>query len=499
MYRQMMELYEKVERLTAALEEERKSHREEVAAKDAQIAELKEENVHLREQVTLLQTEVVRLKEVVASQSEEISRLKSNDSNNSNNSSNPPSTDQKGAKKANEYNSRKKTKKKRGGQLGHKGQTLTKRTAEELIAAGKCRHNVIICGDPASGKYTTKYMIDVSIEPEITEYRIYKGASAQDVPCSDVFYGPKVKALALELYGVGVVSLKRIQDIISGITDGVINVAGATLYEFFRKFAERAKKDLQNIENHLMNGTVAYTDATVITINGEQGHIRNISNDGAVRYYAMEKKNLESLRKIELLMKFAGIFVHDHETTMYKFGTGHGECNVHILRYLLKNTEDSSNSWSGKLSDLLLEMKECRDKAVENGKKSLTAEELASFFTRYEEILELGYVENLSTAPKWVKKEEFSLLNRLCKYKENHLLFLKNFGVAFSNNMSERDLRKCKNRQKVAGGFRSLEGCEMYADILSIIETAKRQKRNPFYVILSLFQSPDPALDFCQG
>ena len=44
--------------------------------------------------------------------------------------------------------------------------------------------------------------------------------------------------------------------------------------------------------------------------------------------------------------EFMGIFVHDHETGLYHFGTNHGECNVHLERYLIKNLEESKNSWS---------------------------------------------------------------------------------------------------------------------------------------------------------
>ena len=85
------------------------------------------------------------------------------------------------------------------------------------------------------------------------------------------------------------------------------------------------------------------------------------------------------------------------------------------------------------------------------------------------------------------------------KYKGNHLLFLKNFDVAFSNNISERDLRKCKNRQKLIGGFRSTDGATLFADILSVVETAKRLKKNVFDTILGLFRSSVPAFDFAKG
>lgn len=50
-----------------------------------------------------------------------------------------------------------------------------------------------------------------------------------------------------------------------------------------------------------------------------------------------------------------------------------------------------------------------------------------------------------------------------------------NFSVPFENNMSERDLRKCKNRQKISGGFRKYSGNEMYCKIISVVETYKRK------------------------
>ena len=80
------------------------------------------------------------------------------------------------------------------------------------------------------------------------------------------------------------------------------------------------------------------------------------------------------------------------------------------------------------------------------------------------------------------------LLNRLEKYKADHLLLLHHLAVSFDNNMSERDLRKCKRRQKMSGGFRTQEGSSMYCDILSVIETAKRSHINPFDVIAHKLQ-----------
>ena len=52
--------------------------------------------------------------------------------------------------------------------------------------------------------------------------------------------------------------------------------------------------------------------------------------------------------------------------------------------------------------------------------------------------------------------------------------------------MSERDLRKCKNRQKLIGGFRTNDGLTMFADLLSVVETAKRQGVSVFETLIGI-------------
>ena len=73
------------------------------------------------------------------------------------------------------------------------------------------------------------------------------------------------------------------------------------------------------------------------------------------------------------------------------------------------------------------------------------------------------------------------------KYSHNHLLFLHNFSVPFDDNISERDLRKAKNRQKMAGGFRKENGHKMYCSIMTIIETLKKRKMGIIENIKRLF------------
>jgi len=80
-----------------------------------------------------------------------------------------------------------------------------------------------------------------------------------------------------------------------------------------------------------------------------------------------------------------------------------------------------------------------------------------------------------------------SLWKRCQQQKSGHSI-MHDFNVPFDNNMSERDLRKCKNRQKMSGGFRTETGKEIYCSLLTITETCKRQGKdliNAFKTILS--------------
>lgn len=108
---------------------------------------------------------------------------------------------------------------------------------------------------------------------------------------------------------------------------------------------------------------------------------------------------------------------------------------------------------------------------------------------RYEELLLKGIEENKHTKGRIAKKEEKALLKRLKKYQKNHLLFLYDFRIPYSNNRSEKDLRICKNRQKMAGGFRTAAGRQMYCEIMSLIETIKRRGLNIFQGIIALMNS----------
>ena len=227
--------------------------------------------------------------------------------------------------------------------------------------------------------------------------------------------------------------------------------------------------------------------ATGVTVNGKQNYVRNFSVGNTVVYSAMKSKTIKEMEKVAFLKSFTGTLVHDHETALYHFGTDHAECNVHVIRYLRKNTEDTGNKWSGKMIRLLCRMNKERKSRINKGDGSFSKEEISGYEKEYHGLIEEGRIQNKKTKHQYAKQEENTLLNRLDKYSHNHLLFLHDFSVFFDDNISERDLRKVKNREKMAGGFRKESGHEMYCKILTIIETLKKRKMDMMENIRKLF------------
>lgn len=469
-YNQLMDVMARLDAVEQDLHTEKKEHKEDVDRLNAKIDDLTQEN-------QLLKDDNARLKSIL--------------NNDSSNSSQPPSTDQKGGKPANTYNGRRKTSRKVGGQKGHKGTTLTKAAVEEKIRAGKCRHEIRNIGDPSNSRYITKYVVDLDVIPRITEVRIYADQNGRmRIPPeyrSDVTYGAGVKALAVALYSEGVMSNDRIASFLNAASGEELGLSDGSVYGFCRKLADCSAESIHHLEGELLNGKVVATDATTVTVNGEQKYIRNFSIEHTVVYHAMKSKSIKALQKLNFLTKYSGILLHDHETALYHFGTDHAECNVHLLRYLRKNTEESGNSWSGKMSELFKEMNRERKAMMEKGESSFSNETIIRYEKRYAGLIEEGRRENKETRHQYAKKDEKALLNRLEKYGGNHLLFLHDFSVPFDDNISEQDLRKAKNRQKMAGGFRKESGHEMYCSILTIIETLKRRKMGLIENLKELF------------
>ena len=458
---------------------------------DSLTKELKETKSNLNNQIYKLEQENKKLKIENESLKNEVDRLKKQINNDSNNSSNPPSTDIKPNLKT-IPNNREKSGKKIGAQVGHKGNSLLKSKIKEKIDSKEYEHVVKDKGNKKN-PYKSKYIIDISVKVIATEYRFHMDENGKyNIPAefqSDVQYGSEIKTLCSILNTEEIVAINRLTDFVSSISHGKLNISNGTIVNFINELSRKSKPILQNIEQQILNSQVLNTDATTARCENKNVCVRNYSADKFTLLKATTGKSKKCIEETGILNNYHGDLVHDHETVIYNYGNRHGECNVHVSRYLIGCFELTQNCWCKDMRNFLLSLNEYKKKLVYMNIKGISKNKLEEYSLRYDEILENGYKQNKKVKSQYNKSEEKKLLKRLKKYKENHLLFIYDFSIPFDNNLSERELRHVKNKQKISGYFKSMKGLQNYLDIKSIILTCKNKSLDFYKMITNIFQN----------
>jgi len=494
-----------------------------------EIQELKQELGSKGNQIRLLQSYIVKMEEaynradadnvVLQKRCEELSDkcgsladavtvLKARINKDSGNSCKPPSTD--GLKKV-IHNNRMPSGRKPGGKPGHPGHgfTLPKKLVE-LIDAGKTEVEVVEHGDTC-GEYVSKYEVDIQTKAVIKEHRFYKGEPIPDGLKNPVNYGPNIKAMCVDLSMEGLVSAKRVSKFIESISSGAVKPSKATILAFQDELSGMLDKELEAIRESVVESPVISVDETPRSStqrpadgNESMEEARGTSFSLCVRTYSTHDsvyltvnphKDIAGIIADYVLPRFIGIMMHDHDIKYYKFKLGkHGECNIHIIRYLIGIEDLTKHEWAKKMIDLLLEMLEHKEIDIANQITSMNVQSLYKYSSRYDEIISLAKaeVETLSEKSS-IKKDEFNLMSRLEKYKENHLLFAYNYTVPFTNNEAEKSFRWVKTQQKVSGCHRSYRGAQVTVRLMSFILTL-RKRQIPIYEAMQKIINHQPVL-----
>ncbi len=431
---------------------------------------------------------------------EEIERLKNQNNKNSNNSSKPSSTNMVTPKKktgANLYNYRVKTGKKIGGQYGHKGHNLDKKKIEKLIGENKIELRTIthIIKGNSRKKPTIKYRVELEIKPYIEKHIFkYDEKATEKMPTefyTDVIYGNSIKTLSIHLGCYNVIAYDRLSDFFGVISNNVLNISNGTLVNFLTEFGRKSKDTIKVLENNFLNGAKGFTDETEAKFNKKKLYVRNYSNEENVVYKVHEHKGHTPIKEDNILTRFCGGIMGDHDTTLYSYGIKNYECNIHLGRYLMELMENIPDTkWPFLMYDLIFRMNNTKKIAMSYGLDGFSKEKIDEYKKEYDEIMELAKEENKKIKSSFYKtKKAKPLYNRLVKYKQNHLYFIEDFNVPFDDNLSEQDLRIFKNKTKISGGFRSIEAAQNFANALSIIKTSIKREINPFDSIKAIFEN----------
>lgn len=392
-------------------------------------------------------------------------------------------------------NSRKKSEKALGGQKGHRIHKLEKLKQEEITEEEN--HELRQC-EYCGGKIkeTGKEIIRDEIDYEMVVNKIrHKYQVYQCLKCGkevhaeirkdlkqEVQYGKEIKALVLNFINTGNISIHKIKRIIEGMSEGQINLSEGYISKLEKQNAKKLKEFNEELRKKIIQEKIVYWDDTVISINGKRGCLRFYGTDQYALYKAHAKKNKEGLDEDQVLsfLNAQNIVEHDHNKVNYnkEYNYQNAECNVHLLRELEMITRDMGHVWAGRLKKILIETNELRNKLIERGEKEFSEDFILGFQNEYEQIMIQACLEQEQDKKHYMSGKEKILIHRLMEYRGEYCLWIHDFEIPFSNNLSERSLRGIKTKMKVSGLFRNEETAKEYGRIKSYIETCKRHGIN---------------------
>jgi transposase len=440
------------------------------------------ENRKLKKENTKLKEEVAELKKRLGDTPNPSNPLK-----NSTNSSIPPSKEDIHSSQIRKTKSlRVKSERPVGGQEGHEGHTLLRRSHTDrtvLSEANFCPH----CGE--SVEHTegvaveTRQMIDIPLPvAELTEYIVTEKickCCGMKLRCTfpegvnaPIFYGPNIQSIVTYLSEAQHVAIKRLTELMNDFFG--IGMSPATVCNIIGKMKKGAKPAYDNIRQRVACSPVVGADETGENVNGKM-HWLWVWQTDKLTYLASHKNRGQAAIDAEFPdgLKHS-ILVTDRLSSYFNMNVkGHQICLAHLIRNLKYLCElDTNQTWSNQLLELL------RDAIHQRKTWAWIDIDRLDIMSRLDRLLE----EPLEHLDK-----QFGRMQRsLRKLKGTVFTFLNNQNVHYENNASERAIRKTKIKMKVSQFFKSENGADAFAILHSIMDTAKKNNQSPFLALRTI-------------
>jgi transposase len=247
----------------------------------------------------------------------------------------------------------------------------------------------------------------------------------------------------------------------------------------------------------LREAEVLHVDESGLRVTGTLHWLHVACTKRLTSYEVHAKRGQEAMDDAGILGAFCGTAVHDHWQPYLTYDAcDHALCNAHHLRELRFIATQYQQPWANDMAALLLEIK-AAVAATPAPAMRLSPPELEAFATRYDAVVQAGFEANPAPLPTTAGEGKkrgrpkhpppVNGLIRLRDFKDQVLAFMSDFRIPFDNNQGERDIRMVKVKQKVSGGFRTLEGAQRFGRIRGYISTARKNAKNVFAAIRDAF------------
>ncbi len=433
----------------------------------------------------------------------------------SHNSSKPPSSD--GLSKPKPKSLRPPSARPTGGQPGHPGRTLrmveqpdrtVHHAVERCAACGRSLAN------QAPDRVERRQVFDLP-QPtlEVTEHQadvttcacgcLNRAAFPPEVT-APVQYGLRVKSVAVYLKDDQLLPFERLTEIMRDLF-ACETFSEGTLANLGAACSRRLAPVEAIIRAQAAAADVAGFDETGVRATGRLHWLHTVSTRRLTWYYAHQRRRRVAMDAAGILPHFRGRAVHDFWPSYLQYDCDHAFCNAHLLRELIFLWEEQQQAWAKTMIDHLLDIKTAVDTARGAGLAALPDIDLDRFHQSYLRIVDAGYAQNPVTEPpagptrrgRRTQSKARNLLDRFRDHPDGILAFMRDFAVPFDNNLSERDLRMMKLRQKISGTFRSFDALVDFCRIRGYVSTARKNGLNALDALRRVFAGDPfvPAVD----
>jgi len=437
---------------------------------------------------------------LVKKQSEEIAYLKARIkelegrlNQNSSNSSKPPSSD--GFKKQ-IANLRKQTHKKRGGQPGHKGDTLQMVShPDEVIEYAPDRRSCCPCGSRhwKSLPIESAQVIDLPvIKARVIEHRkvgyrcgrcgkVFSGSLPAGIIPNRAQYGLGIQSLAVYFNQYHFIAYHRLSELFADCFG--VNLSAGSLVNFIKGAGKRLLPFQAHVGKALLSSPLLHADETGMRCESKTQWIHSLSNERLTYYGLHVNRGTAAQQELGLLPAYTGHLVHDRYASYFKYDhMTHSLCNAHLLRELKYLHEEEGCCWAEAVKTLLLSAKEHKEQqqSVTKHYKTRLCNTFAKLIGRSlkKEERRMAAIPKPGCRGKPKRSKAHNLLRALSKYQQSVLAFITTDSIPFDNNLAERDLRMIKTKQKISGCFRSQIGGNSFCLIRSYLSTLKKNRQN---------------------
>ena len=306
-------------------------------------------------------------------------------------------------------NNREKTGRKPGGQPGHKGHVRKRRVPDKVVVIEPSSDYLDTSKYRATGTVIRKQVVGLKVTVETVEYEtpeFVEIATGKTVHMpfpagvvDDVNYDGSVRAFAFLLNNICNVSIGNVSKFLSELTGGDLTISTGMINNLSRQFSCKTESERREIFNRLLASPVMHIDATNARMNGKSMQVFVCSDPSSENtlFFGREHKGHAGVKDTPAEL-YAGILVHDHDKTFYRYGSDHQECLQHVLRYLLDSVQNEPNlKWNSQMRALIKEMIHYRNGLSDDAPPNKEA--ITDFERRYDEILALARNEYEDVPP----------------------------------------------------------------------------------------------------